>query len=662
MSSDLFEDRFKLESEFSPKGDQPKAIEALVEGITKKARHQVLLGVTGSGKTFTMAKVIERINRPTLIIAHNKTLAAQLYTEFKSLFPKNAVRYFVSYYDYYQPEAYIPATDTYIEKDAKINDAIDMMRHQATYSLFTRRDVIIVASVSCIYGIGEPEYYGSMGIEISKEGKLERDQLLKRLVEILYERNDYDFHRGTFRVRGDTVEIFPAYEENLAIRVEFWGDEIERISKIDPFRGRVISLLNQVTIYPGSHYVTPRPSLNEAIERIREELKLCLRQFELEGKLLERERLENRTLYDLELLEQMGYCPGIENYSRHLAGRGEGEPPATLLDYFSSDYLIFIDESHQTIPQLNAMYQGDRSRKETLVKYGFRLPSALDNRPLTFQEFNQRANQIIYVSATPGDYEISQSQGKITEQIIRPTGLCDPEIKLRSARNQIDDLIKEIYQRIESKERVLVTTLTKRMAEELTEYLQELGIKARYLHSEIHTLKRVQIIRDLRKGIFDVLVGVNLLREGLDIPEVSLVAILDADKEGFLRSTRSLIQTCGRAARNLRGEVIMYADEVTKSMREAITETKRRQDIQRQYNKKYGVSPQTVKKAILDMAEMDYFPVAISSKEEKEPRTQEDLEKMITRLKEEMITCAENLEFERAAYLRDKLRKLGQLP
>jgi excinuclease ABC subunit B len=653
---------FKLVSDFKPAGDQPQAIEKLVRGVKDGVPHQVLLGVTGSGKTFTMAHVIAQVERPTLVISHNKTLAAQLYTEFKSLFPENAVEYFVSYYDYYQPEAYIPATDTYIEKDASINDEIDKMRHSATRALFEREDVIIVASVSCIYGLGSPEAYQGCLIYLQEGDRVDRNQLLRKLVEIQYQRNDIDFHRGTFRVRGDVVEVFPAHEERHAIRIEFEGDRVERITEVDPLRGKVIQRLNKVPIYPGSHYVTPPDQLPRAIKAIREELEERLEELISQGKLLEAQRLKTRTLYDLELLEQTGYCPGIENYSRHLTGRLPGEPPPTLMDYLPKNALVFIDESHVSIPQLQGMYRGDRSRKETLVEYGFRLPSALDNRPLTFEEFERCVNQVIYVSATPGDYELEKAGPHVVEQIIRPTGLMDPEIIVRPAENQVDDLLGEIRKAVARGERVLVTTLTKRMAEDLTEHYTEVGVKARYLHSDITTLERVEIVRDLRRGVFDVLIGVNLLREGLDLPEVALVAILDADKEGFLRSERALIQTCGRAARNVRGRVIMYADRITPSMARAIHETKRRRRIQAEYNKRHGITPKSIEKAIPDLLRTVYeadYP-AIPQVAEREPWMEDPrvLERRIKKLKKEMRAAAERLEFERAAELRDMILEL----
>nr|HID58932.1 excinuclease ABC subunit UvrB [Desulfobacterales bacterium] len=589
---------FKLVSEFKPRGDQPRAIRELTKGVKEGRAHQVLLGVTGSGKTFTMAHVIARVQKPTLVIAPNKTLAAQLFGEFKSLFPENAVEYFVSYYDYYQPEAYIPASDTYIEKDASINEMIDKLRHSATRSVLDRRDVIVVASVSCIYGLGAPEDYLNMRLELRPEMSITRDEMLKRLVSMQYVRNDTDFHRGVFRVRGDRVEIFPAYEEEKAIRVDFFGDEIERIAEFDPLRGKVIRLLKWAVVYPASHYATSRITLNNAIKSIKKELKERVKYFQSQKKWVEAQRIEERTNFDLEMMREIGYCHGIENYSRHLTGRMPGEPPPTLIDYFPDDFLLFIDESHITVPQLHGMYRGDRSRKETLVKYGFRLPSALDNRPLTFEEFASKVPQVIYVSATPGEYEINMAEGRVVEQLLRPTGLMDPVISVRPAENQVDDLLEEIRLRKERNERVLVTTLTKRMAEDLTEYYQDLGIRARYLHSEINTMERVEIIRELRLGNFDVLIGVNLLREGLDIPEVSLVAIMDADKEGFLRSERSLIQTCGRAARNVFGSVILYADRITGAMRAAIDETNRRRKVQERYNQAHKITPTTIQKNI----------------------------------------------------------------
>ncbi len=654
---------FQLVSSFEPKGDQPQAIAELCAAIDRGDRHQVLLGITGSGKTFSVANVIAQMkNRPALILAHNKTLAAQLYSEFRELFPRNAVEYFVSYYDYYQPEAYVPASDTYIEKDSIINDAIDRMRHSATRSLLTRRDVIIVASVSCIYGIGSSESYGDMLLELRAGEELERSDLLRRLVDMQYERNDVDFHRGTFRVRGDVVEIFPAYEEERAIRLSFFGDTLEEIATIDPLRGKVTGKVETDAIFPGSHYVTPREIMRRAMESVRDELRDRLLWLDSNGKLVEKQRLEQRTAFDLEMMEQMGYCTGIENYSRHLSGRHEGEPPPTLLDYFPKDYLMFIDESHQTMPQVGAMYRGDRSRKSTLVEYGFRLPSALDNRPLKIEEFEQRMGQTVFISATPAEYELRQAGGVVVEQLIRPTGLTDPMIEVRPVKDQVDDLLAEIRLRAERGERVLVTTLTKRMAEDLTEYYADLKVRVRYLHSDIDTLERVEILRDLRLGVFDVLVGINLLREGLDLPEVSLVAILDADKEGFLRSDRSLIQTVGRAARNVHGRVIMYADRMTDSMRRAIDETERRRNKQIAYNAEHGITPQTVKKAITmhdpSSGAHDWFTVPGGADRVEKAATIEDRAAAVEELRAEMVVAAESLEFERAAALRDRIREL----
>jgi excinuclease ABC subunit B len=651
----------ELVTELRPKGDQPSAISELLQGLSNGDPHQVLLGITGSGKTFTVANVIATTKRPTLIIAPNKTLAAQLYSEMRELFPNNAVEYFVSYYDYYQPEAYIPSSDTYIEKDAIINDKVDRMRHSATRSLLSRRDVIIVASVSCIYGIGSSEWYQEMLINLEVGQEFRRDRLLRRLVDIQYKRNDIDFHRGTFRVRGDVVEIFPAHSENLAVRIEYWGDEIERIVEIDPTRGKVHEELEQYGVYPGSHYVTPDEHRQRAIKSIRAELLEWLPKLESQGKLLEKQRLEQRTMYDLEMLEQMGFCHGIENYSRHLSGRKEGEPPPTLLDYFPEDFLVILDESHITVPQLGAMFRGDRSRKETLVEHGFRLPSALDNRPLRFSEWQERVGQVIHVSATPGDWEIEQAGGVLVEQVIRPTGLLDPQINVRPTKHQVDDLLGEIRQRVERNERVLITTLTKRMAEDLTEYYGELGVRVRYLHSDIDTLERIDILRDLRRGEFDVLVGINLLREGLDLPEVSLVGILDADKEGFLRSARSLIQTTGRAARNASGEVIMYADRITEAMRHTIEETGRRRERQARYNAEHGITPQTIKKAVLEMdpstGQGDYVVIPILKRGEL-PESPADIPARIEELRSEMLLAAEELEFEKAAELRDQVEQL----
>jgi excinuclease ABC subunit B len=657
--------RFKLVSEFEPKGDQPQAIQSLSKGVLEGTKHQVLLGVTGSGKTFTMANVIEKVQKPTLVISHNKTLAAQLYGEFKELFPENAVEFFVSYYDYYQPEAYIPSTDTYIEKDTQVNEDIDKMRHSATRSLLERNDVLIVASVSCIYGLGSPEAYHGMLLYLEKGMTISREEILSKLVEIQYERNDIDFHRGTFRVRGDVIEVFPAHEGNRAIRIELFGDEVEEISEIDPLRGKVIEPLSKVPIYPGSHYVTPPDRLQKAIQGIREELKERVGWFKSQNQLLEAQRLEQRTKFDLEMLQELGYCQGIENYSRHLTGRRPGEPPPILLDYYPKDYLLFIDESHVTIPQLIGMYRGDRSRKETLVEYGFRLPSALDNRPLMFEEFEKRIHQIIYVSATPSEYEMKRSQGKIVEQIIRPTGLSDPLLEVKPAKNQVDDLLGEIQKCVKKKERVLVTTLTKRMAEDLTEYYADLGIRVKYLHSDIDTLDRVEIIRDLRLGKFDVLIGINLLREGLDIPEVSLVVILDADKEGFLRSEKSLIQTFGRAARNVNGRVILYADKMTGSMDQAILETNRRRKIQEEFNRVHQITPQTVKKAVRNIMasiyEADYLTIPAVSDVEETYVSVKEIPLMIQKLKKEMKEAATRLEFEKAAEIRDKIQRLGEM-
>jgi excinuclease ABC subunit B len=653
---------FRIVTEFEPKGDQTKAIADLVEGIRRGHDYQVLLGVTGSGKTFTVANVIQAVQRPALVIAHNKTLAAQLYGEFKTLFPDNAVEYFVSYYDYYQPEAYIPSTDTYIEKDSSINEEIDKLRHSATRSLLDRGDVIIVASVSCIYGLGSPEAYQGMVLLLEEGMEIQRDEMLRRLVEIQYERNDIDFHRGTFRVRGDVVEVFPPYEEERAIRVEFFGDTIESLSVVDPLRGRKLNRIWKTAVYPGSHYVTTKDNMRRAIAAIQEELGERLRELHGQNKLLEAQRLEQRTRFDIEMMEEMGYCQGIENYSRHLTGRKQGEPPPTLMEYLPEEALIIIDESHATIPQLVGMYRGDRSRKETLVNYGFRLPSALDNRPLMFQEYENIRNQRICVSATPADYELKKSRGQVVEQIIRPTGLMDPEIVVKPVTHQVDDLLVEIRNREKKGERVLVTTLTKRMAENLTAYYQNLGVRVRYLHSDIHTLERVRIIRDLRLGEFDVLVGVNLLREGLDIPEVSLVAILDADKEGFLRSERSLIQTSGRAARNISGQVIMYADRVTNSIQACLDETKRRRKIQARYNEKHGITPESIKKSIHDILasvyEADYATVPVVPKSMQVDVSQEELPAMIRKLKTEMKQAAKDLEFEKAAVLRDQIKEL----
>jgi len=653
--------KFTLQSAYQPAGDQPKAIDELVEGLEDGAQHQVLLGVTGSGKTFTMANVIERVQRPTLVLAHNKTLAAQLYGEFRELFPNNAVEYFVSYYDYYQPEAYVASTDTFIEKDSSINEEIDKLRHSATRSLLTRRDVLIVASVSCIYGLGSPEAYFGMlvGLEVGME--LERNALLKKLVEIQYQRNDADFHRGTFRVRGDSVEIFPAYEEDLALRIEFFGDEIDAISEIDPLRGTVIDKLTKTSIFPASHYVATRPTLERAIKQIQDELQQRISYFRDRNQLIEAQRIEQRTLFDIEVMEEMGYCQGIENYSRYMDGRGAGEPPATLFDYFPDDALLFIDESHVSVSQVGAMYRGDRSRKENLVAYGFRLPSALDNRPLKFEEFEGKHLQTVYVSATPADYELEKAQGVVVEQIVRPTGLVDPPIEIRPAERQVDDLVEQIRVTLDSQARILVTTLTKRMAEDLTSYLEEIGIRVRYLHSDIDTVERMEIIRGLRQGDFDVLIGINLLREGLDIPEVGLVTILDADKEGFLRSERSLIQTCGRAARNVDGRVIMYADRVTRSMQACLDETARRREQQLAFNAEHGIVPKSVSKSMrtiledLKGASAEVLQVAEELADWKSPT---QLRKEIKKVREEMLAEAAELNFERAAELRDQLLKL----
>jgi len=656
---------FKLISSFSPKGDQPRAIEALSQGVRKALRHQVLLGVTGSGKTFTMAHVIALLNKPTLVIAPNKTLAAQLYEEFKTFFPENAVEYFVSYYDYYQPEAYLPVTDTYIEKDASINEMIDRLRHSATRSVMARRDVIVVASVSCIFGLGAPEDYLEMCLELTQGTDFVRDAMLRRLVAMQYSRNDYDFHRDTFRVRGDRVEIFPAYEDDKAVRVEFFGDTIEGIYEIDPLLGKVVRPLKRVIIYPATHYVTSRVTLNHAVKSIKEELKERIPYFRDAKKWIEAQRIEERTDFDLEMMRELGYCHGIENYSRHLTGRRPGEPPPTLLDYFPEDFLLVIDESHIAIPQLRGMYRGDRSRKETLVEYGFRLPSAMDNRPLAFEEFTKKIFRVIYVSATPGDHEIEMAQGRVVEQIIRPTGLIDPSVMVKPAGDQVDDLLNEIRVREERKERVLVITLTKRMAEDLTDYYGDLGVKVRYLHSDITTMERVEIIRDLRLGVFDVLIGINLLREGLDLPEVSLVAILDADKEGFLRSERSLIQTCGRAARNVLGTVIFYADHMTRSMQRAVDETNRRRRLQAAYNKKHGITPETIQKEITSILssvyESDYVTVRKVSEPAAEFKSLDGLENVIQDLESEMKEAVKKLAFERAAELRDQIKELREL-
>jgi excinuclease ABC subunit B len=653
-------DRFNLVTDFDLLGDQAHAIEELVEGLNRGDSSQVLLGVTGSGKTFTMAQCIARVNRPTLVMAHNKTLAAQLYQEFRRFFPENAVEYFVSYYDYYQPEAYVPTTDSYIEKEATINEEIDRMRLSATRSLFERRDVIIVSSVSCIYGLGSPEAYYGMMLPLERGQRIDREQILRKLVEILYERNDHEFARGIFRVRGDIVEVHPSYEDT-ALRIELFGDEVDELVTFDPLTGKTLKRHDKIAIYPKTHFVTPRERTKQAVESIKVELTFYRTQLESEGKVLEAHRLHQRTMFDLEMIKEIGYCHGIENYARHLTGRAPGEPPPTLLDYLPSDALTIVDESHQSVPQIRGMYHGDRSRKEVLVAYGFRLPSALDNRPLNFEEWEKRVGQVMFVSATPGPYELRRSGGAVVEQIIRPTGLVDPPIEVRPVRGQVDDLLAEIRDRAGRKERVLVTTLTKRMAEDLTQYYQELGVKVRYLHSDIDTLERIQILRDLRRGEFDVLVGINLLREGLDLPEVSLVAILDADKEGFLRSSGSLIQTVGRAARNINGRAIMYADKMTDSMRTAIGETDRRRQIQEAYNQEHGITPASIVKSIDDVMssiyERDYVTVAADEPAETF-RTHGELEARVTELRAQMKAAAANLEFEKAAALRDRIKQL----
>jgi excinuclease ABC subunit B len=651
---------FQIKSDYRPTGDQPKAIRELTEGIKQGLKHQTLLGVTGSGKTFTMAHVIQEIQKPTLVMAPNKTLAAQLCSEFKEFFPDNAVEYFVSYYDYYQPEAYIPQTDTYIEKDSSINDEIDKLRHSATAALFEREDVIIVASVSCIYGLGSPEDYRDLMLSLREGYEYDRDQILRKLVDIQYNRNDYDFHRGTFRVRGDVIEIIPANSSEKAIRVEMFGDEVDRILEIDTLTGEILGRRKHVGIFPASHYVTEEEKLARAIANIEKELEERLKELRSQDKLLEAQRLEQRTRYDIEMMKEVGFCQGIENYSRHLVGRQPGEPPYTLFDFFPKDFLLIIDESHVTVPQIGGMYAGDFSRKSILVEHGFRLPSALDNRPLKFAEFEEKLNQVVYVSATPGPYELKHSS-KIVEQIIRPTGLIDPEIVVKPVAGQIDDLLGEINQRVAKNQRILVTTLTKRMAEDLTDYFKEMGVKVRYLHSEIGTIERMQIIRDLRLGVFDVLVGINLLREGLDLPEVSLVAILDADKEGFLRSERSLIQTIGRAARNVEGKVIMYADTITDSMQRAISETNRRRAIQMEFNKLHGITPQTVQKAVRDVIEATYAAEDKASyianvKPGKMPKS--EVKKLVEQLEKEMRQAARELQFEKAAELRDIILEL----
>ena len=668
---------FELRAPFEPAGAQPEAIRKLTEGIEAGEACQTLLGITGSGKTFTIANLVARVQRPTLVLAHNKTLAAQLYSEFKALFPNNAIEYFVSYYDYYQPEAYVPSSDTYIEKDSTINEQIDRMRHAATYSLLSRRDVLIVSSVSCIYGIGAAEAYLGMVAHVSVGDELDRDQLLRRLVQMQYERNDIDFHRGTFRVRGDVVEVFPAYEDDTAVRIEFFGDEVEAIREIDPLRGQPRQVIQRATIFPASHYVTPGSRLRRAIEGIKVELQERLSELREKMKLLEAQRLEQRTMFDIEMLQEMGRCAGIENYSRHLTGRKVGDPPPTLLDYFPDEYLTIVDESHQTISQVGAMFRGDRSRKETLVDHGFRLPSALDNRPLKFEEWENRVGQAVFMSATPGDYELEKTAGVVVEQIIRPTGLLDPPVEVRPIAGQIDDLLDEIRARIERDERVLVTTLTKRMAEDLTEYYADLGLKVRYLHSDIDTLERVELIQGLRRGEFDILVGINLLREGLDIPEVSLVAILDADKEGFLRSARSLIQTIGRAARNVDGRVIMYADRVTDSMKEALDETDRRRETQQKFNEEHGITPRSTRRTLSALqneknqpapapapaargkkaAHAKHVPVGVAEIEDHE-LLPDELRPRIDELRAQMLTLAKDLRYEEAAHLRDRLRVL----
>ncbi|HEV2117007.1 MAG TPA: excinuclease ABC subunit UvrB [Terriglobales bacterium] len=653
---------FKLISDYKPAGDQGKAIEQLTRGVLEAEQHQVLLGVTGSGKTYTMAKVIESTNRPTLVLAHNKTLAAQLYHEFKSFFPHNAVEYFVSYYDYYQPEAYVPAADLYIEKEATINDELDKLRLSATKSLFERRDCLIVASVSCIYGLGSPEAYYGMLLFLEKGQKVKREDITRKLVEILYERTDGEFRRGTFRVRGDVIEIFPTYDD-MAYRIELWGDEVESLSQIDPLFGTVKQKYVRLPIYPKTHYVMKPETRSRAVDSILQELAWWEAELEKQGRMVEAQRVHQRTRFDLEMIKSVGYCHGIENYSRHFTGRLPGEPPPTLLDYVPRDYLLFIDESHQTVPQLHGMYHGDRSRKETLVEYGFRLPSALDNRPLTFDEFEHRINQIIYVSATPGPYELTKSAGVVVEQIIRPTGLVDPQVEVRPVKGQIDDLLHEIRQRVERGERVLVTTLTKRMAEDLAEYYSEVGVRCRYLHSEIETLERVKILRDLRKGEFDVLIGINLLREGLDLPEVSLVAVLDADKEGFLRSSGSLIQTIGRCARNLNGRALLYADAMTDSMRRAMDETERRRAIQQAYNEEHNITPESIVRplemSLARIVEADYGDDMVQEAEGMpEFKSQEELDAYIAKLENDMREAAKRFEFEKAAKLRDTIRDL----
>lgn len=655
----MADEKFELVSSYQPTGDQPQAIETLVEGVQRGDRCQTLLGVTGSGKTFTMANVIARCNRPTLVLAHNKTLAAQLCTEFRSFFPNNAVEYFVSYYDYYQPEAYVPSSDTYIAKDSSINDEIDKLRHSATAALSERRDVIIVASVSCIYGLGSPIDYQEMVISLRPGMEKDRDDVIRKLIEIQYDRNEMDFHRGTFRVRGDVLEIIPAYTENVAYRIEFFGDEVDRITEIDVLTGEIKSSLNHVAIFPASHYVVSKESMDRAIADIEVELEEQIRYFKGEGKLLEAQRISERTNFDIEMMRETGFCSGIENYSRHLTGLAPGQPPHTLIDYFPDDFIMMIDESHMTVPQVGGMYHGDQSRKRTLVEYGFRLPSALDNRPLSFDEFESKINQVLFVSATPGSYE-ERNELLRAEQVIRPTGLLDPEIEVRPVEGQIDDLVGEVNREIAKKHKILVTTLTKRMAEDLTDYMKELGIRVKYLHSDIDTLERAEIVRDMRLDVFDVLVGINLLREGLDIPEIALVVILDADKEGFLRSTTSLIQTVGRAARNSEGHVIMYADNMTDSMKVAIEETKRRRRIQMQYNEEHGITPQSIHKSVRDLISISKKVAAEELRMEKDPESmnKEELEKLIKDITKQMKKAAAELNFEAAAELRDKMTEL----
>jgi excinuclease ABC subunit B len=652
---------FRVVSEYTPQGDQPQAVRELSEGLQRGDRRQTLLGITGSGKTATMSWVVEQVNRPTLVMAPNKTLAAQLYGEFKKLFPENAVEYFVSYYDYYQPEAYLPTTDTYIEKDASINEEIDKLRHSATRSILSRRDVLVVASVSCIYGLGSPETYGKMHVHVEPGMQLARDDLLKKLVAMLYDRNDYDFHRGTFRVRGDVVEVFPAYEDERAIRIEFFGDEVESLTEIDPLRGRVIQRPRFSLIFPNNHYVQTDERLGRAIEGIREELDERLGALRHADKLLEAQRLEQRTMYDIEMLQEMGFCHGVENYSRWLDGRSAGEAPYTLIDYFPDDFILFADESHVTVPQIGGMYRGDKQRKDTLVDFGFRLPSALDNRPLRFDEWDEKVAQVVFVSATPGEFELRESGGVVVEQIIRPTGLIDPAVEIRPAGNQVEDLLGEIRARVAAGDRVLVTTLTKRMAEELTEYYEELGLRVRYLHSEIPTIERTELLRELRLGEYDVLIGINLLREGLDLPEVSLVAILDADKEGFLRSARSLIQTIGRAARNIRGKVLLYADKETDAIREAVAETERRREVQQAFNAEHGITPRTVETRISSLRESlyeaDYVTVPLAADADV---SADDLPELVKKLRAEMRKAAGDMDFERAAELRDRVNELEE--